>query len=165
MTLPIIHSTKREVAKRETTPISLLNGLIQKAPRAGRDQHTDDFRERVKMPRNEDLLDTIIDFYVSFHYNKLTSAPLTARQRAKQAAKRSASVASGVKQGMTHFMKVGYLDFPMPNGKLFRDCTIGEARKMAPKIGGLMNIIGKLSGKTSDVIGKVYTEAQLKKLL
>ncbi len=163
MSMIEINSGKRAVVK-SATPTTLLNSIIEKRPRATRLEHTEDFRERMKMPRNEELLDEIIDFFVSFHYNKLTRVASTPRQRAAKAASRKAAIVSGVSQGMTHFMKVGYLDFPMPNGKLFRDCTISEARKMAPKIGGLMTVIAHLKGKASDVIGKVYSEAQLKKL-
>lgn len=115
---------------------------------------------------HEDLLRAYLKSTFSMLDSRLhpTKVRLTPRQKKAKEVKQAAKLSKMQQQGAKHFMVVGYLQFPMPNGKLFRDCTIGEARKMAPKIGGLMNIITKLTGKPTDVIGKVYTDAQLKKL-
>jgi len=116
-------------------------------------------------PKNQDLNLSAIDTSFSLNFGRLNSKK-TRKSPAERAAHqaRIAAVIENARDTITKYVvEVGFWDYPMPNGKRLHECTVKEAKLLKPKIGGLLRIIDNLRGKPTDIIGKIYTKAQLKK--
>jgi hypothetical protein len=150
------------------TPTALLVEINAEDPTMTREERRDVWVGAMMTPRNANLLRDFLEAMFPLLDSKLQPRKprksVTPRQRIIRKKAIAAKVAEMQKIGARHFMTVGYMECPMPNGKAFGDCTIGEVRKMAPDIGGLVSIIANLKGPAKAIIRKTYTNAQLAKL-
>jgi hypothetical protein len=147
--------------------MELLVQLEQQNPRLGRDGLLEEYREQMFDPSNRDLLISAIETSFSLNYGKLHSSKKTRKTGAELVAHKAKleQITEKARDSVIKYaVEVGFWDYPMPNGKRLHECTVKEAKTLKPKIGGLLNIIDNLRGKPTDVIGNIYTKAELKSL-
>jgi hypothetical protein len=146
--------------------MELLVQIERNNPSFSKDDLQDEFVHQMSMPRNQSLAEAAFQTVFSLNFGKLHSKRV-AKSPAERAAARAKidAVIESARDSMTKYVvEVGFWDYPMPNGKRLHECTVKEAKMLKPKIGGLLNIIDNLRGKPTDVIGDIYTKAELKRL-
>jgi hypothetical protein len=157
---------RRPRRRNPQTTLELLVQLEKRYPHFNREDLLGEYREQMLDPKNQDLNLSAIDTSFSLNFGRLHSKK-TRKSPAERAAHQAkiAAVIENARDTITKYVvEVGFWDYPMPNGKRLHECTVKEAKLLKPKIGGLLRIIDNLRGKPTDIIGKIYTKAQLKKL-
>lgn len=119
------------------------------------------FRDRVRGDDGWDYLDSIIEYWFSNNYHSLMDENLRTKRAAPNKLLKSAKIAEFKKKVAVRIRQEALflLDTMLPNGKTLRDSTFGECAK----IGGVLSKIAN-SGKPTQVVGKVLTDVQLRKL-
>ncbi len=168
-------SVRRQRRQRPQTPMELLVHLEQEHPNLSREHLLEEYIDEMLDRKNQELLLSAVETSFSLNYGKLHSKKKSPRasevgsdDRKVQLAERNAKMKTVIEQARDTMIKnvveVGFWDYPMPNGKRLHECSVKEARLMKPKIGGLLTVIDNIRGKPSDIIGEIYTKAELKKL-
>ena len=119
------------------------------------------FRERVRGEDGEDYLDSIIEYWFTNNYNSLMDERFRPKRRSSAKSEKATKVAE-LKEVVTKRIRqeaLFLLDTVLPNGKALRASTFGECAK----IGGSLSLIAS-KGKPSQIVGKVLSDAQLRKL-
>lgn len=107
----------------------------------------------------DELVESVIEYWFSNNYRSLREMMVPVEQRRKRHSKRAAAVESFASQIKKKATEMVFLDWVLPNGKPLRHCTGRECLEA----GGWLQNIGKTI-KRDELVGKVLSEAQVRKL-
>lgn len=157
-----IQGAKRQ-SFHKASPRGVLMRLINENPRADEHALLRLFGEKIKedAESGDDYLSPIIEYWFAHNYRSLVNEKAAPSKRLATRAAKQAKVAE-IKEKVTARIRqeaLFLLDTTLPNGKALRDSTFGECAK----IGGALSKIAS-KGKPGQIVGKVLSDAQLRKL-
>lgn len=146
---------------KRANPRDLLKRVITENKHADKHALLKVFRDELRSHADtDDLVDSIVEYWFANNYYSLTGdrTPTEPRQASAQKVAAVEAIKEKVKERIRHEAML-LLDTVLPNGKALKDTTFGECTK----IGGALKLIAS-KGKPSQVVGKVLSDAQLRKL-
>ncbi len=158
-------STSTPSPTRALSPLQLFVDLIRKKPTLGETKHKLSFKALILQEENEDYLRAMIDEWEAIKYSTAynIAVPPTREEiveRREVAIESAAKERGQVYERAKGIITARLLDFTLPTGKALRDST----GKECAKAGGWLSKISE-SIKPGEVVGKVLSEADVRKLL
>lgn len=138
---------------RRANPRNLLRCLMEENPKSGKDEIFRKFRSELKGRNRDDLISSIVEYWLTNNYHSLIPKDKTSRE------KRRSDIDQMKSSMKVNAVKMVLMDLPMFNGKRLRDCTGKDCRKAG---GWLTKIASMINAK--DIVGQVMSESDLRRI-
>jgi hypothetical protein len=155
---PLVHKTSEE------NPAKVILELMGDHPSASREELMRQFRKRMSVAVTETpgFLTPLCDRYFYHEYNNILAYRRRSERESvdggtRRVRARREQEEKAVKAATKRIVKAVLLDLVLPTGKVARDSTFGECRR----VGGFWAEVGK-RGKPDEIVGKMLTEADLR---
>lgn len=135
-----LHQGAARQSRKAANPWPVLDKIIEDHPGANREELLEMFREKVR--DDDDLVDTMIDYWFSNRYRERIGDKMLSRNST-----------------VDYLSSKALLQLPMPNGKRLQDSTKEECAKAG---GWLTRVAAKVPPRKK--VGEVLSEADLAKL-
>lgn len=142
-------------------PRDLLKRIIDDNPGADEKTLLSILNGRLRGEEGEALLDSVVEYWFANNYRSIIHQPRRSPAHTAAAVLERAQLTEVIKEKVKHRIhreaNLILMDLVLPNGKQLRDATFADCIAA----GGFFSKVGQ-HGKPNQIVGKVFTEEQLR---